>query len=146
MYKNLRSVNKTRKGLMLITINSSEYERGSYKRELPFIETTGHVTSISTRGVMRGGGMHPMSDGDTDQTEILTVILFNVRSYVRLKKIILQILAVKLFGNCRTRRGRFAPPALHTARHGACRENRDCQHWGPVSQLHCIQSLPVTWG
>ena len=84
---------------MLITINSSEYERGSYKRELPFIETTGHVTSISTRGVMRGGGMHPMSDGDTDQTEILTVILFNVRSYVRLKKIILQILAVKLFGN-----------------------------------------------
>ena len=66
MYKNLRSANKTRKGLMLITINSSEYERESYKRELPFIETRGHLTSISTRGVMRGVGVYPMSDRDTD--------------------------------------------------------------------------------
>lgn len=86
MCKNLRSANKTRKELMLITINSSEYERGSYKRELPFIETTGQLTSISTRGVMRGGGTHPVSDGDTDQTEILTVILFNLRSCDRFKK------------------------------------------------------------
>ena len=51
---------------MLITINSSEYERESYKRELPFIETRGHLTSISARGVMRGVGVYPMSDRDTD--------------------------------------------------------------------------------
>lgn len=47
MYENLRSIKKIRRIFILIVVNSSEAERGLDIREIPFIETTGHLTSIS---------------------------------------------------------------------------------------------------
>lgn len=62
---------------MLIIVNSLEAGRGSYTREIPFIETTAHLTSVSTRGVIKGGDVHPR------QMKALTGILFNLKSFVR---------------------------------------------------------------